>query len=316
MNNPAFQRGTNLKELAFHGNREFPLQYYVDDLVCFPDSQIPLHWHTELEFFLSSGPVLAQIGRSEILLEKGWAIFVNSNVLHSFTLLSPEPSCLCPNIVFSGDLIAPASHIIHQKYIRAITADPKLPCILLKPCVPWQKESLSRLDRLFSILQKYGLSKTGGKFPLLPFEHADLESPCFEMQVQNELNHIWQLLYSHLTEIPSVKIEKGEHTLQIRIQKMLNFIYDNYASRISLEDIAGSANISKSEATRCFQAYMNQPPVSHLLDYRLEKAKELLSSTTETVEEISRKCGFQSSGYFCRVFRKRNGMSPKEYQRH
>ena len=144
--------------------------------------------------------------------------------------------------------------------------------------------------------------------------YAAIENPCFEIQVQNEINHIWQLLFLHLSELPSVPCEKNQHTLQIRMQKMLDFIHERFATSVTLGDIAAAADISRSEASRCFQAYRNQSPVSYLLDYRIEKARQLLLSTAETSEAISYKCGFSSSGYFCRVFRKHTGLSPGQYR--
>lgn len=233
----------------------------------------------------------------------------------SFSQLRPEDRCRCPNIVFSGELIAPADHLIYQKYIGPLLSSRQLPCVILKPSIPWQNSILSCLDRLFSLMQKHALKEERRPLPLLSFDSPADDSPCWEMQVQNELNRIWQLLISHVGEIPPVNIEKGEASLQIRMQKMLAFIRSHYASPVSLDQIAASASISKSEASRCFQAYMNQPPVSYLLDFRLEKAKQLLSSTPDTVEEISRKCGFRSSGYFCRIFKRRTGASPNQYRR-
>ena len=316
MNSQNVFMGENLQELTVHGKREFPIQYYADELFRLPGCQFPLHWHTEIEFFAArGGSIRAQIGRLEFLLEEGDGVFVNSNVLHSFSQLRPEDRCRCPNIVFSGELIAPADHLIYQKYIGPLLSSRQLPYVILKPSIPWQNSILSCLDRLFSLMQKHALKEERRPLPLLSFDSPADDSPCWEMQVQNELNRIWQLLISHAGEIPPVNIEKGEASLQIRMQKMLAFIRSHYASPVSLDEIAASASISKSEASRCFQAYMNQPPVSYLLDFRLEKAKQLLSSTPDTVEEISRKCGFRSSGYFCRIFKRRTGASPNQYRR-
>lgn len=316
MTDVQIQMGENFQELAVHGSREFPIQYYADELFRFPGSQFPLHWHGETELFLAlGGPVQAQIGRMELCLNEGDCIFVNSNVLHSFTQIHEEDRCRCPNIVFSGELIAPVDSLIYRRYIGPLLSDPAHPFVILRSCCSWQEEALSHLDLVFSLLQKYG--KRNGRDPTspLPFLHAAVESSCPEMLVQAELGRIWQLLYSHLDEIPPVKTEKGESVLQIRMQKMLSFIRSRYASSLTLDDIAASASISRSEASRCFQAYMNQPPVAYLLSYRLEKAKQLLSSGSDTIEEISRLCGFQSSGYFCRMFRKHTGLTPGQYRK-
>ena len=72
MTDVQIQMGENFQELAVHGSREFPIQYYADELFRFPGGQFPLHWHGETELFLAlGGPVQAQIGRMELCLNEG-----------------------------------------------------------------------------------------------------------------------------------------------------------------------------------------------------------------------------------------------------
>ena len=100
---------------------------------------------------------------------------------------------------------------------------------------------------------------------------------------------------------------------QIRLQKMLNFIYSHYREHISLEDLSRAANVSRSEAGRCFKAFMNVSPVEVLIRYRLQTARKMLSEKIYTVDEISHACGFNSVNYFRRQFKARYGISPGEY---
>ena len=51
-----------------------------------------------------------------------------------------------------------------------------------------------------------------------------------------------------------------------------------------------------------------------ILKNRIEKAKELISSTKMKVYEVSEMVGFEDTGYFSRVFKKYTGISPKEYK--
>ena len=91
---------------------------------------------------------------------------------------------------------------------------------------------------------------------------------------------------------------------------MLTYIYENYAQSVTLEDIAKAADISRSEAGRCFRAYMNCSPVEALIQYRLQLAHQLLSERTQTLQQISYACGFNSVNYFSRQFKKRYGYAP------
>lgn len=306
----------NMRELTRHGSALFPIQYYVDEPSHFANHTIPLHWHPELEFWVANGgPVDVQVGKNTIRLEDGSGIFINGNMLHSFHQADSAQESQCPNIVFLDELIAPATSTIYHNYVQAITRNPRFPYIVLKPDCAWQKEILMHLDFIFSLFQKYDTREYSEKAPVLKFMAPNIDSPCYEMIVQNKLNQLWQILYSCRDEIPAILCENKEQLLQIRTQKMLRFIHGHYPSQISLAEIAASAGISISEACRCFQAYLHTPPISYLLNYRIEQAKLLLQNSMETVGQIGISCGFQSSGYFSKAFRKQTGMTPNQYRK-
>ena len=91
---------------------------------------------------------------------------------------------------------------------------------------------------------------------------------------------------------------------------MLKYIYENYAGPVTLEDIAKAADISRSEAGRCFHTYMGCSPIDALIQYRLQMAHQLLSERTQTLQQISYACGFNSVNYFSRQFKKKFGCTP------
>lgn len=93
---------------------------------------------------------------------------------------------------------------------------------------------------------------------------------------------------------------------------MLTYIYENYAQTVTLADIAGAANISRSGAGRCFQSYLGCSPVEALIQYRLQTAQRLLQEASLTLQEIRFACGFHSVNYFSRQFRRRYGNFPGE----
>ena len=97
---------------------------------------------------------------------------------------------------------------------------------------------------------------------------------------------------------------------QVRIQQMLAYIRAHYAEDIALSDIAAAASISKSEANRCFNAYMGCSPIDALIQYRLEMARRLLRDSALTLREISEACGFNSESYFSRRYRRVYGCAP------
>jgi len=140
------------------------------------------------------------------------------------------------------------------------------------------------------------------------------QSQCYEMGVQRELSSIFEYIFSNFDDLPKSEITRIQIKTQIRIQKMLSYIREHYAETVTLEDIAGAANISRSEAGRCFNTYMGCSPVDALIQHRLQIAHRLIKDTTLTLQEISYSCGFNSVHYFSRQFRQTYGYTPGQYR--
>ena len=108
---------------------------------------------------------------------------------------------------------------------------------------------------------------------------------------------------------------KVDKLLRARMQKMVHYIHQKYQRQIKVDDIASSANISVSESLRCFHSSMQTTPIHYLNQYRLECAKRLLLSTSDTVSNIAMNTGFENPSYFCRAFKKKYGESPNKYRK-
>ena len=304
----------NFQELVQHGNAGFPIQYYVNSLHI-AGNNVPTHWHPNLEFFVvHSGKVKIHAGNSIMVLEQGQGIFLNANCLHSYENMAEEGECCCPNVVFQPEFIAPVNSVINKQYVMPLKLNSRLPYVLLDKGSDWGRSVLERLDRVFSMMQEYGEIGRYGEVPRLSFKSPPGERECFEIRVMCEISQAWSELYRHRGELELAPAVKNEHVLQIRMQKMIGFIQSHYAEDVSLQDIANSASISRSEASRCFQSYLHTSPVNYLLKYRVERSMQLLRDSNMTVEAVALECGFSSSAYFCKLFRAHTGMTPKQYR--
>ena len=305
---------SHLMEITKHGTDEFPIQFYIDELHKFQNGCLPLHWHKEAEILVvTAGTVLIQIGSQKVSLHTGEGIFINGNILHMFEQINNE-YCQCPNIVFLPELISPLGSVSYSKYILPIISETKLPFLILHPEVNWQNDILESLHVIFILLKNYGTSSICGEFPQLTNEY-DMQADCYELKVQEVLSHIWQLLYSNYKAVLQTSQSKNEQLSQIRLQQMLLFIQKNYKNKISLSGISAFANISNSEAARCFHNCLLNSPIEYLINYRMEKAKQLLLSSQMTVFEIALETGFTSPSYFSKLFKELAGMTPLEYRR-
>ena len=282
-----------LREQIPHDAVTFPITFFSDELASLPDWAGPLHWHPDFEIASAECGVLDyQVGQQHIRLEPGDSIFVNGNMLHGIRQLSGDEPDPMPNIVFSGTLAAPETSVIYQKYILPVIGCGTLPFIVFRHGEPDHSEVLRLIGEIYAA-----------------FREQDV---CFEMTVQRNISRIFEYICRNFESLPRSEESRIHLTAQIRIQKMLTYIYEHYADAVTLEDIAGAANISRSEAGRCFQTYMNCSPVDALIRYRLQTARRLLNETTLTLQEISYDCGFHSVNYFSRQFKKLYGYAPSK----
>lgn len=93
----------------------------------------------------------------------------------------------------------------------------------------------------------------------------------------------------------------------------LEYVYRNYMNDISVSGIAEAAGISEGHLRRCFKKEMNENVVNFLTDFRLDCARKLMEEGMQSIDEIWKKIGFTSAQYFSYVFKKREGMSPRDY---
>ncbi len=284
----------HLQEQIPHTVTEFPVTYYHNELAALPDWTGPLHWHTDFEIATAENGILDyQVGQQHIFLEKGDSIFVNRNVLHSIKQVSGDTPDSMPNMVFSGQLIAPETGAVYKKYIQPVAQCSSLPFVVFRN----YDSSVSEIRRLI-----------GDSFLLIKEQ-----KPCYELAVQRNISHIFEFIYSNFENLPKCEAAHIQLAGQIRLQKMLMYIYENYSNAITLEDIAKAADISRTEAGRCFNAYMGCSPVSALIQYRLQKAHQMLKQRVYTLQQISYACGFNSVNYFSRQFRKKYGYAPSQH---
>ena len=95
---------------------------------------------------------------------------------------------------------------------------------------------------------------------------------------------------------------------------MVQFIYDHYSEKLSLDEIAHSGGISRTKCYQLFKKYLNRTPLDFLNSYRLENSMNLLHDTELSITEIAYHCGFNTLSYYSEIFKKYKGCTPKEFR--
>lgn len=307
------QLNEQMMETMVHGSELFPAAYYVD--VINENDFIPLHWHQEFElYYVIQGCVEVCVAGDIVILHEGEGLFINSNILHGFRHVLDSGICLCPNIVISPKLLFPARSILEQKYYHGFLLKENVSYMYLSPLCPWQKSILQKWDKIYSVFQILQTQNGYGDNKQLIYDHAIPASDDNELEIHILLLQFWKEIYQHKDYFVFNRTYDTNHSSHLRLQKMITFIQDNYQKNITLEAIAGSVNISRSEAGRCFRKYTFCSPIDYLVHYRINCAKQMLWETKAPVYVIAEKCGFSSVGYFGKMFKKITGLAPINYR--
>ena len=105
------------------------------------------------------------------------------------------------------------------------------------------------------------------------------------------------------------------HARTQQVGDAIQLFHTHFREPFCLQEYAEQCHISACWFARIFRREMGISPVQYLTDVRLNKAKELLASSSCTVGEIAEWVGYPNQLYFSRIFRKRVGVPPTEYRR-
>lgn len=145
---------------------------------------------------------------------------------------------------------------------------------------------------------------------------CEQKKPCYKSEVKNLLVSI---LISVLRDFNCAELTEPCGTVykdMNGLQKAIEYINDNYADKIMLDDIAAAACLSKFHFMRLFKASYNMTVWDYINIKRIDAAVNLLSTTQDTVIGVSMKCGFNTPANFNRIFKKITGVTPKDYRKH
>ncbi|GEM_PF-3184411 len=98
-------------------------------------------------------------------------------------------------------------------------------------------------------------------------------------------------------------------------QKILHYINKHYTENLTLTSIAETFGYSTSYITKLFRNSLGKGTVDYINDLRLAAACEYLISSNYTIGEISNRIGFSNQYYFDRLFKRKYGVTPKEFRK-
>ena len=278
----------DFREKISHGSARFPVATYRIH-PNHPRYQMSSHWHPEHEIlYVVNGTLHLTLGHNEYEAHAGDMFFIQGGTFHSGVA---SDMCEYHCFVFNLDRLIPAEHICHE-----FTEQLKTQAVSINEHLGKNPEGLYQIycdlaDRLiFNKRGQYEFAVTG---LLLQFIGTLIEQDRFTNNTQ-----------------------PTEHTLKMlsNIRNVLYKIENEYASPLTLEQLAEAANLSPNYFCRFFKKVTSQSPIGYLIAYRVNIAEYMLRTTDISMTDIALACGFTDVSHFIKYFRKNKGVTPKQYR--
>jgi AraC-like DNA-binding protein len=108
--------------------------------------------------------------------------------------------------------------------------------------------------------------------------------------------------------------QNSEITNDTMAARVLDYVSEHYLEPLSLETIAQKFHRAPAHLTTRFRKATGLPVMECVLEKRMDEAKHLLATTSQTVQKIAEHIGYTDVSLFSRQFRRRYGVSPRQWR--
>ncbi len=227
---------------------------------------------------------------SSVILSKDMAIFINSNVYHRLIVSQP-------------------TKMLHLEFERIDNS-------IINGSIDFGRiiQNTQHLKQLFTENKIFYIIKNAHEV-ISPIKriHAELVDNI----VLNEDNYF--LVQAYIIEL-FIKISKiyRDNTYKggiVYIRKAISYIRNNYTNKVTVEMISKELGVSNGYLQKLIKDETGKTLFEIVNNYRIEKAKLLINSTTFPLIDIAIECGFNNRQNFYHIFKNIVGMSPQEFRK-
>ncbi len=289
------------KTSVSHNVNDFPVGAFFLNLSEMPLGIINWHWHEEVEFIIiNSGHISIRFADDSFVLSPGEGIFINQNLLHSIQAVGKEECSMYVLKFHPSFLFSYYQPYLTTKYLTPVLTSSTLHFLHLKENSKLPGELLNLANSAIACF----MAKRFG----------------YELMMTSILLNIWcHLLKLNQTSDSQMKpLSKQFLSDSTRIKQALLFIEKYHMEPLTLDEIADSIHISKSECCRCFQRSLGLTPFEYLLKFRVfESTRKMLNGApeAESISTLAAAVGFNSVSYYNKLFKKYMNCTPTEYKK-
>lgn len=274
-------------------NQEIGIRSFFHDCAESPKTGVfPLHWHDCLEIIaVETGWLDVEIDQVTYRVKAEDVAVINPEQLHACVKFCPTATLYCLIV----DL-----NIFRSRYVDTTEERFILPLakkqLLLPSLVSGNQELRQRIIQCCAV--------------------CEAQSPAYQLHAKAIALEILYILFAKCGEIRTgTHLEGRESVSYERVDKILRYVDAHYGERIKLDDFAELLHINKYYICRIFRQHTGKTLSDYINLVRIQKATELLISTSQSITEIAFVTGFQDINFFSRMFKRIMGISPTELRK-
>ena len=203
--------------------------------------------------------------------------------------------------------------------------------VIINPNILHTEVSLNAQPLEYIVLGIGGIELTtgensNGQFCILDhIESVDISSCLRNILRETELKHAgYEAICQAYMEILIIRLMRNTAlAAQVKPQvisgnrqcaAIKRYIDLHFKEPLTLEQLSEEAHVNKYYLSHAFKQEYGISPINYLISRRIDESKYLLSETDLSLSQIAQILGFSSLSYFSQVFRKVQGISPKEFR--
>lgn len=244
------------------------------------------HDHIEMDFILSgSGTYLIDGNYYEV--EEGDLILLNPGCKHQSLVTSPEHP--------ATEFFVGFCDVQFRGYEKNVIPMPSGNCILHT-----KGELRQKLFKICTSMSLENVTYQEGRYFMLQSYLMQMLLIIIREQFKPEKNTCQGCSFDSTNK-------------KYVVEQIINYFEDHYAEKISLDRIAENMYLSPFYISKIFKSETGDTPIRHLINIRLEKAKELLENGWQgSIQEVASSVGYDDVYHFSKLFKKKYGVSPSK----
>ena len=141
------------------------------------------------------------------------------------------------------------------------------------------------------------------------YEVATKQLPAYQQQLAGYVTLIVCTIYARSRQLQYVDNPDANG-----INHAMKYMRQNLHRSLQMEDIAAHSGMGYSKFRKVFKDYTSFAPAQYFIRLKMERAKEYLLSSELSCKEIAYRLGFDSTSYFCKMFRLFEGLTPTDFR--